>query len=47
MPNTGPDKKDSAQEPKKPAPEETLDPEADEPTEKPDATAQPDKKEWM
>jgi hypothetical protein len=47
MPNAGPDKKDSAQEPKKPA-QEDLDPSTEEDAEESkDATASPDKRTWQ
>jgi hypothetical protein len=48
MPNAGPDKKDSAQEPKKPV-QEGLNPptEEEDAEESKDATASPDKRTWQ
>ena len=47
MPNAGPDKKDSAQEPKKPAQEDLNPPVEEDAEESKDATASPDKRTWQ
>jgi hypothetical protein len=47
MPNAGPDKKDSAQEPEEPAQEDLNPPTEEDAEESMDATASPKKRTWQ